>query len=68
MESNLTLSSIAALFGAMIVLASIPSVSVLAVSVRSATSGGNPSYPDGSSRFNDTRRMGSGARHPADYK
>lgn len=39
MESHLTLSSIAALFGAMVVLAAIPSLSVLAVSARSATSG-----------------------------
>jgi threonine/homoserine/homoserine lactone efflux protein len=39
MESSLTVSSIAALFAAMIVLASIPSVSVMAVSARSATSG-----------------------------
>ncbi|MBW4574317.1 MAG: LysE family translocator [Aphanothece sp. CMT-3BRIN-NPC111] len=35
----MTFSSIAALFSAMIVLASIPSVSVLAVSTRAATSG-----------------------------
>lgn len=35
----MTFSSIVALFGAMIVLAAIPSVSVLAVSTRSATSG-----------------------------
>ena len=35
----MTFSSIVALFGAMLVLASIPSVSVLAVSTRSATSG-----------------------------
>lgn len=35
----MTLSSIVALFSAMVVLASIPSVSVLAVSTRSATSG-----------------------------
>jgi threonine/homoserine/homoserine lactone efflux protein len=34
-----TFSSIVALFGAMIVLAAIPSISVLAVSTRSATSG-----------------------------
>lgn len=39
MESNLTFTSIAALFGAMVVLASIPSVSVLTVLARSATSG-----------------------------
>ncbi|MBE9168421.1 LysE family translocator [Pleurocapsales cyanobacterium LEGE 06147] len=39
MESNLTFSSIAALFGAMVVLASIPSVSVLTVLARSTTSG-----------------------------
>lgn len=39
MESNLTFGSIAALFGAMVVLASIPGVSVLAVSARSATAG-----------------------------
>ncbi|AFZ35301.1 Lysine exporter protein (LYSE/YGGA) [Stanieria cyanosphaera PCC 7437] len=39
MQSSMTFSSIVALFGAMIVLASIPSVSVLAVSTRSATSG-----------------------------
>jgi threonine/homoserine/homoserine lactone efflux protein len=39
MQSNMTLSSMVALFGAMLVLAAIPSVSVLAVSTRSATSG-----------------------------
>lgn len=39
MQSSMTLSSIVALFSAMVVLASIPSVSVLAVSTRSATSG-----------------------------
>jgi len=39
MQSSLTLSSIVALFSAMVVLASIPSVSVLAVSTRAATSG-----------------------------
>ena len=39
METSLTVHSIAALFGSMVVLASIPSVSVLAVSARSATSG-----------------------------
>jgi len=39
MQSNMTFSSILALFSAMIVLASIPSVSVLAVSTRAATSG-----------------------------
>ncbi|MBW4560782.1 MAG: LysE family translocator [Mojavia pulchra JT2-VF2] len=39
MQSSMTFSTIVALFGAMVVLASIPSVSVLAVSTRSATSG-----------------------------
>lgn len=39
MQSSLTLSNIVALFSAMVVLASIPSISVLAVSTRSATSG-----------------------------
>ncbi|MCB0193946.1 MAG: LysE family translocator [Anaerolineae bacterium] len=39
MESNLTFSSLIALFGAMLVLASIPSTSVLVVSTRSVTSG-----------------------------
>jgi len=39
MESSLTVSSIAALFGTMVVLAFIPSVSVLAVSARSVTCG-----------------------------
>jgi len=39
MQSSMTLNSIVALFSAMVVLASIPSVSVLAVSTRSATSG-----------------------------
>jgi threonine/homoserine/homoserine lactone efflux protein len=39
MDSSLTLGSIAALFGSMIVLAFIPSVSVLVVSARSAASG-----------------------------
>jgi threonine/homoserine/homoserine lactone efflux protein len=39
MESNLTFSNVAALFGAMAVLASIPSVSVLTVLARSTTSG-----------------------------
>jgi threonine/homoserine/homoserine lactone efflux protein len=39
MESSLTLGSIIALFGSMIVLAFIPSVSVLVVSARSAASG-----------------------------
>ncbi len=39
MQSSMTFSNIVALFSAMIVLASIPSVSVLAVSTRSATSG-----------------------------
>jgi threonine/homoserine/homoserine lactone efflux protein len=39
MQSSMTFSSIVALLGAMIVLAAIPSVSVLAVSTRSATSG-----------------------------
>jgi threonine/homoserine/homoserine lactone efflux protein len=39
MQSSMTFSSIVALFSAMVVLASIPSVSVLAVSTRSATSG-----------------------------
>lgn len=39
MESGLTISSIAALFGTMVVLAFIPSFSVLAVSARSVTCG-----------------------------
>jgi threonine/homoserine/homoserine lactone efflux protein len=39
MQSSMTLSSGMALFSAMIVLASIPSISVLAVSTRSATFG-----------------------------
>jgi len=39
MQSSLTLSSIVALFCAMVVLAAIPSVSVLAVSTRAATFG-----------------------------
>jgi threonine/homoserine/homoserine lactone efflux protein len=39
MQSSMTFSSIIALFGAMVVLASVPSVSVLAVSTISATSG-----------------------------
>ncbi len=39
MESSLTLGSIAALSSAMMILAAIPSVSVLAVSTRSATYG-----------------------------
>lgn len=39
MQSSMTVSSIVALFSAMVVLASIPSVSVLAVSTRSATFG-----------------------------
>lgn len=39
MQSSMTLSSIIALFSAMVILASIPSVSVLTVSTRSATSG-----------------------------
>lgn len=39
MQSSMTSSSIIALFSAMIVLAAIPSVSVLAVSTRSATFG-----------------------------
>jgi threonine/homoserine/homoserine lactone efflux protein len=39
MESSLTLGSITALFGSMIVLAFIPSVSALVVSARSAASG-----------------------------
>ncbi|MFB2881356.1 LysE family translocator [Floridanema aerugineum] len=39
MQTSMTLSSIVALFGGMVVLAAIPSVSVLAVSTRSATSG-----------------------------
>lgn len=39
MQSSMTFSSIVALFSAMIVLASIPSLSVLAVSTRSATFG-----------------------------
>ena len=39
MKSSMTFSTIMALFSAMVVLASIPSVSVLTVSTRSATSG-----------------------------
>ncbi|MFP5269227.1 MAG: LysE family translocator [Coleofasciculus sp.] len=39
MKSSMTFSTIIALFSAMVVLASIPSVSVLAVSTRAATSG-----------------------------
>lgn len=39
MQSSMTLNSIAALFGTLLVLASIPSVSVLAVSARSAAYG-----------------------------
>ncbi len=39
METSLTLGSMAALFAAMVVLAAVPSVSVLAVSARAATSG-----------------------------
>jgi threonine/homoserine/homoserine lactone efflux protein len=39
MQSSMTFSSIIALFSAMVVLASIPSVSVLVVCTRSATSG-----------------------------
>lgn len=39
MQSSMTLNSIVALFSAMVVLAAIPSVSVLAVSTSSATSG-----------------------------
>ncbi|OKH36599.1 hypothetical protein NIES2119_16345 [[Phormidium ambiguum] IAM M-71] len=39
MQTSMTLSSIVALFSAMVVLAAIPSVSVLAVSTRAATSG-----------------------------
>lgn len=39
MKSSMTFSTIVALFSAMVVLASIPSVSVLAVSTRAATSG-----------------------------
>ncbi|TVQ24337.1 MAG: LysE family translocator [Leptolyngbya sp. DLM2.Bin15] len=39
MQSSITLGNVFALFGAMVVLALIPSVSVLAVSTRSATSG-----------------------------
>ena len=39
MQSSMTFSSMAALFGAMVVLAFIPSVSVLTVSARSAASG-----------------------------
>lgn len=39
MQTSMTLSSIVALFGAMVVLAAIPSVSVLAVSTRAATCG-----------------------------
>lgn len=41
MESSLTLTSIAALFGTMIVLAFVPSVSVLAVSARASLIFGN---------------------------
>ncbi|MCC5642878.1 LysE family translocator [Nostoc sp. CHAB 5824] len=39
MQTNMTFSTIIALFSAMVVLASIPSVSVLVVCTRSATSG-----------------------------
>lgn len=39
MQSSMTFSTIVALFSAMVVLAAIPSVSVLAVSTRTATSG-----------------------------
>lgn len=39
MQSSMTFSSIVALFSAMIILASIPSISVLAVTTRAATSG-----------------------------
>ena len=39
MQSSMTFSSIVALFSAMLVLAAIPSASVLAVSTRAATSG-----------------------------
>lgn len=39
MQSSMTFSSMIALFGAMVVLASIPSISVLAVSTRVATLG-----------------------------
>ncbi|MBF2036223.1 MAG: LysE family translocator [Leptolyngbyaceae cyanobacterium T60_A2020_046] len=39
MQTTLTLGSIAALFSAMVVLAALPSVSVLAVSTRSASGG-----------------------------
>jgi len=39
MQSSMTFSSMIALFSAMVVLAAIPSVSVLAVSTRAATSG-----------------------------
>ncbi|MEQ8975781.1 MAG: LysE family translocator [Coleofasciculus sp. C1-SOL-03] len=39
MQSSMTFSTIVALFSTMVVLASIPSVSVLTVSTRSATSG-----------------------------
>ena len=39
MEPTLTLASIAALFGALVVLAAVPSVSVLAVTARAATFG-----------------------------
>ncbi|MBE9225579.1 LysE family translocator [Phormidium sp. LEGE 05292] len=39
MQTSMTISSIVALFGGMVVLAAIPSVSVVAVSTRSATSG-----------------------------
>jgi len=39
MQSSMTLSTIVALFSAMIILAAIPSISVLTVSTKSATSG-----------------------------
>ena len=39
MQSTLSFGSILALFGAMVVLAALPSVSVLAVSTRSASAG-----------------------------
>ncbi len=39
MQSSMTLSSIVALFSAMVILAAIPSISVLAVTTRAATSG-----------------------------
>lgn len=39
MQSNQTVSNIAALFSAMTILAAIPSINVLAVSTRSATFG-----------------------------